>query len=516
MSLTTPDEVKLANGLSKLSMSSADTNVGTNASGPTASVNAVNYDIPSGAQLAATEVSTLSSHRAKTRRSIQQDSLKGRKLTDEVGFKKPETDCESLGGDIEIDESIRTATEEESDVEASVSDYVKHLCSIERDYKIQCHHDSKAVLKEKPFQVPVYINADVDPFWKTYIVEYAIVEINTAAPGVLLYIVENKQVARIEVCSTPAENGNRSYTVDNILTHDVSRIFFSDAWPIQRYQRTCVHEFLHALGIKHEHQRSDASEHVKPNYDKTEKHKDQYHPGKHILGLTRFDPFSIMMYTEGQTANLQRTDTSDPGWRLKKKDECVHVMSELDKVGLNLLYPPCRNSAGDYKYEPEWNSDLGLYSCGRRVMVSHNRPFKMPYTSYCGRLHNPSNQNEESNVDEKIDQNKSSSQDEELQNNQEEKNNSSSQDMENNQDEKHTTVLQYGGPICPACRTLKRGDVKNVGDRRWIGWSGMIYCGRKFRKPIKDDEHDGHCGPDYGPPCPQCRKLLGIPLKIDN
>ena len=71
------------------------------------------------------------------------------------------------------------------------------------------------------------------------------------------------------------------------------------------------------------------------------------------------------------------------------------------------------------------------------------------------------------------------------------------------------------GPNCPACRTLigPAKIEKNCG--YWQGWSGLFYCGKNFTKPSEKKckktgkpWHDGFCGPDYGPQCPECKERL--------
>ena len=37
---------------------------------------------------------------------------------------------------------------------------------------------------------------------------------------------------------------------------------------------------------------------------------------------------------------------------------------------------------------------------------------------------------------------------------------------------------------------------------KWQGWTGQVYCGRKFG--VQEPGHNGLCGPNNGPPCPEC------------
>jgi len=46
-------------------------------------------------------------------------------------------------------------------------------------------------------------------------------------------------------------------------------------------------------------------------------------------------------------------------------------LSELDKVGLNLMYPPRRRQG---IYEPKISSMTNMYYCKRPVMMEHDRP----------------------------------------------------------------------------------------------------------------------------------------------
>lgn len=61
----------------------------------------------------------------------------------------------------------------------------------------------------------------------------------------------------------------------------------------------------------------------------------------------------------------------EPTWKLKS-DKCMNdCLSELDKVGLNLMYPPRRRQG---IYEPKISSITNMYYCKRPVMMEHDRP----------------------------------------------------------------------------------------------------------------------------------------------
>ena len=116
-------------------------------------------------------------------------------------------------------------------------------------------------------------------------------------------------------------------------------------------------------------------------------------------------------------------------------------MSELDKVALNMMYPPVISEW----YKPV-KADNGMYYCKRYSMTNHNHPGDS--LIYMCQPADPYNRNIK------------------------------------------------GGPNCPACRVLS--PPKRMRDDQWQGWSGWVYCGRNG------------CGPHYGLPCGDCRKVVEI------
>ncbi len=147
-------------------------------------------------------------------------------------------------------------------------------------------------------------------------------------------------------------------------------------------------------------------------------------------------PLSVMFYPENDY--IKRKESNDIIWELKPFPEQNKQLSELDKVGLNIVFPPCKTGA----YNPKISNVTGLYYCGRSVMRSHNYPADNSTDSNCG----PDN-----------------------------------------------------WANCSACRILKTRSfnaIKNNG--RWQGMSGLVYCGRYYGK--QQERHDGYCGPNNGPP----------------
>lgn len=288
--------------------------------------------------------------------------------------------------------------------------------------------------------VPIYIekrdsSKTVDSSWYSHL-HNAIAAINLAAPGLYLQEVDHLQGAKVQIYGTSKET---AFTRYNILTSSVAEIYLYHKWSGKK--RTSVHELLHALGFAHEQKRGDGSREVAID---TEKNNDrQYTPETSVLGITRFDPFSIMLYSE---KHLVRKPEGDTVWKLKPQSEKLNEeMSEVDKVGLNLMYRPCKSQ----HYNPHLSDVTGMWYCGREVMDRHNHPAaRIVYR--CG----PS---ESAN--------------------------------------------------CHACRVLRNNKVLKLNDgNKWQGWSGLFYCGKYFGKVASG--HDGYCGPNNGPPCPECKKIL--------
>ena len=282
--------------------------------------------------------------------------------------------------------------------------------------------------------------------WRRFI-QNAIDDINVAAPGLYLYLVQNEDDCKVHIYGIEEEE---AYTTGDIQSQKKAYVFLGDSFGEEK--QTSVHELLHALGFGHEHQRPDASASVDTRVGENDPDwKSNFEQDHDICGITRFDPFSVMLYCEDD--RLQRKQWNDPIWKLKDKDEINRELSELDKVGLNMVFRPCRHS----HYDPKISPVTRLYYCGRKVMSRHNYPGENTTDGYCG----PDN-----------------------------------------------------WANCPACRTLKTDKIQEIWRKgKWQGWSGLVYCNRWFG--VQEPGHDGMCGPDNGPPCPECRYIL-YPKRTDD
>lgn len=316
------------------------------------------------------------------------------------------------------------------------------LLECKKFYKKQSRHTLGEERDRR--RVPIHISGNVHPDWIPFL-KQGIAEINEACPGLHLFQT-GKSESEVMVVGSSSDEG--AYTQGNIVQRRRNQVLISlyDGWESKK--RTSVHELLHALGAQHEHQANDATSFVDYNPDDSEGNDDyQCQSMSDFIKVTRRDPFSIMMYQEGCGSCLTRKAGNDLVWNLKEPGEMNNEMSELDKVGLNQMYPPCRSAA----YNPVRSPETRMWYCGRAVMKNHNRPAESTTDNCCG-----------------------------------------PKDWAN----------------CPACRSLKNTMVDYClsSRERWQGWSGLVYCGGYFG--VQGPGHDGYCGPNNGPSCPQCAMLL--------
>ncbi len=214
--------------------------------------------------------------------------------------------------------------------------------------------------------VTVTINCgELSHSWKDSL-EKGIQEIELAAPG-LNFEQTTSQWADISVtmcdgvCKTSGSlrfpKQHRKNKVNIYLTEEDS---------LPRRTGTIIHELLHALGFEHEHKRYNGGHYLKEYSDNPATVPKQ----KYYKPITPFDPYSIMLYKVGHYVGQKKENR-----RFSENRQ----MSELDKIALNMLYPPSERS----NYHPV-QSAHGMYYCGRRtVMKTHNQPYP-PLVEQCG------------------------------------------------------------------------------------------------------------------------------------
>ena len=300
-------------------------------------------------------------------------------------------------------------------------------------YKQQSVHDFHELgTVNDRVRVPIWIDDNLDGDWKAYLDE-AVKDINEAAPGLILSTDSNKNAAIVHVLAIDTYN-KKAYTKSNIQTQSIPEQADSiteihlGKWEDGTKKGIITRELLSSLGCNQITK----------------------------LGLTRLDPYSIMLYQNEKAYKTARREyREDPVWQLKQNPtERNTSLSELDKVGLNLVYRPCKDTTdNNARYAPNLGK-TGMYYCGRCVMNKHT------YDGYCG---------------------------------------------------------PNKGPNCPACRTIKNTKVDEILSKgKWQGMTGRVYCGRLFAEPAEiEEDHDGICGINNGPACPDCNDLLNKEIYIN-
>ncbi|XP_076084319.1 uncharacterized protein LOC143055060 [Mytilus galloprovincialis] len=411
-----------------------------------------------------------------------------------VGFEMLTSDCILRNGDIDIENFIQTENARQMRKELERNKKLwKHqstpeairlkqvagvLDAIEKGdyteilklyYRAQHQHTLSA--KDRPLEIPVYIHRNqLYSKWIPH-VEHAIEAINTVTPGINFYETSNKDRSMIRIGVDSEGESTKAYTtngsiLDKRQNKEYKRPFIhlGSKWNESQMKGTSIHELMHALSFHHEMQRFDNDMYVDigENVDHNFKQKED-------KVLTRFDPFSVMMYPEG---NKMKRKEGDPIWKLKQTRERCQDLSELNKVALNLKYKPCINKSKDYL--PQLSLQTEMLYCGRQVMITHNQVGKSTTDGFCG----PNN-----------------------------------------------------WANCPACRVISRIKDKQkqsieipklkkcLGKGKWQGLSGLFYCGKKDRKLNTDLKHlksDGICGPDTGVPCNRCGEELFNGYSIES
>ena len=298
--------------------------------------------------------------------------------------------------------------------------------------------------EEDRVSVPIWIDGTLDGGWKDSLRE-AVKAINEAAPGLSLSITKDKKQAIVHV---QVIDKKEPYTEveGNILMRSKGKEFVTKIRLGKWKDDRKKRVCIHKLfhALGFHHEHHYAIADSKYVY-RLDSGK-QITIDKNELGFIQFDSLTTTLYP-----CKEHSEGHVCKWVLEAYPDQVNTeLDELDMVGLNLAYPPCVDND---RYKPKLGRN-GLYYCGREVMIGRTYPAAgEEYTRFCG---------------------------------------------------------PDKGRNCPACRTIKSPRVKEILEGgRWQGMTGRVYCGRPFTEPAKlSTIHDGMCGMDNGPACPECYNIL--------
>ena len=214
-------------------------------------------------------------------------------------------------------------------------------------------------------------------------IENGKITVTHAAPGLVIRYRKEPEKSNIKIVLLKEKDASFPSCTGNILDpkscQDVV-IYLTPKIKEIQMNKIFLHELMHALGFQHEHQRKDAANHV--HHNKSQEKLDQWEPKDNYIPLTPYDKFSIMHYPVCSKSNYKgdrnniSIESAQEHPKLQWHEGCdppkkaIVTLSELDKVSLNFLYPPC-SIEGIYNPVKCKN---GMYYCNRPVMSSHKFP----------------------------------------------------------------------------------------------------------------------------------------------
>ncbi|XP_063413705.1 uncharacterized protein LOC134696062 isoform X2 [Mytilus trossulus] len=265
-------------------------------------------------------------------------------------------------------------------------------------YKSQMMNELSSSYTPKIVRVFIEINSN----WRRFVVS-SIEELNMNVPGLVIAVTKDRTEANVVMIDNAASPNTIYISWFKRVSHYVAEIAFGHNFKgTSKLMKTAAMlPILQSIGFRHEITRLYSILAVSKLPDKNENRV-----------IMRFDPYSILL--------LGSMNLIEKGiWSFQVEDPNIEGLSELDKVVLNLLFPPCITK--DYK--PKVSKETAFLYCGRGVMANHNHPLGSFTDGHCG----PAN-----------------------------------------------------GANCPSCRTIKEltvGEMQRLGKLgKFQGWSGMVYC----------------------------------------
>ena len=184
--------------------------------------------------------------------------------------------------------------------------------------------------------------------WK-YSIKSGVCTTNSHAPGLKLKITEEKLTSDIIIRPVDVN----CYTEGNILADSKSHVNLPTDFNKDYHMESIVlPEFLHALGFQHEHQRRDGRQYIiygdMSRQEGRRMDKALNRTKGNFVPITAYDPYSIMHYPVFPDSKMKRHGEGP--------FEGVQniTLTELDKIGLNIVYPPARSPA----YNPKKNAKI--------------------------------------------------------------------------------------------------------------------------------------------------------------
>ena len=243
---------------------------------------------------------------------------------------------------------------------------------------------------------------------------------------------------------------DRIFTKGNILDNSESTISVFNDLKANRLNMA-LHTMMLALGFEHGDSSVSASQTLS-----FEEHLSSFAKiRKIVLQSCSIDEFSVMVADSNATVEMKgevKIWSLDNLVQAESKQILSKNLSELDKVALNIVYPPVKISG---EYDPMIKIN-GLYYCSRKIMENHNRPNKVVIDN---------------------------------------------------------VWRPESGPNCPSCRTLSTAKIEELNVKGIFQAStGMFYWGNKMEKRIRDKV--AKWSPDNPLPCKNCLDIFYDGLTI--